>query len=186
MFRLIILAIMLLATAAGADPSTYIASWSGQACTAAVSLAIESTATTGFKLVSWCVTTSNATAAATVGVTVRRTTAASTGGTTLTAEGTGASAVSKLSPDADNFAGIARGTGTLTNGATLDQVSLVAAAGFTGTGAPAPYCRSYQDLSKNGQLPSAPAGVANGLAIVVTSAGAGAGSACSITATFEQ
>src|SRR5438128_5915285 len=56
--------------------ATYIASTSGNATTAAHTLSIEASSTLGFKLMGWCVSTSNATTAAAGTITVQRRTTA--------------------------------------------------------------------------------------------------------------
>lgn len=165
---------------------TYVASVGAQACTAVRRLSIEAGASAGqgFKLQSWCVTISPATANAAVTVTVRRTvTTASSAGTQLTAEGTGATAISKMDPADGNFPGIARMDGTAGGaGATLDQMGIVTAE--LGAGAADPgntlYCKDYS--AGEGKAPTVLNGVTNGISIDYTSPGAGALAACSITA----
>jgi hypothetical protein len=165
---------------------TYIASVSGQATTAAYLLSIESSASTGFRLTKICVGSSGATAAAAVTVTVRRTTTASSGGTALTAEGTGTTAVSKMDSTDSNFGGTARLGGTPgTAGATLDQFAFTVPEIGAGAADPAhipvfctPYCLAGE------KCPTIPSGVANGLSINVSAAGAGGLAAGAISATF--
>jgi len=166
----------------GLTQPAYIAISSGQATTAQYDMSIEASSALGFRLRRWCITTANATAAAAVTVTVQRRTTASTGGTTATAEGTAAPAVSKLNPADANFGGIVRITSTLgTAGAVLDGVSVQV--GETGAGTadppgPPPFCRDYEPAL----APRVVAGTANGLSIVVSAAGAGGISAGSIQA----
>jgi hypothetical protein len=165
---------------------TYIASSGALSCNAANGIAIESSAGTGFKLVSWCANTSEATAGTGINVVVRRATAASSGGTTLTAEGTGTSAISKMDPAAGNFGGVARGGAPTpgTAGATLDQVSFIT--GEIGTGAETTpsytFCRYYGLAGE--QLPTVAAGTANGLSVMLSASGAGGLSFCSVSATI--
>lgn len=164
---------------------TYIASSSALVTTALYSLAIEAGASQGFKLSSFCVGVTNATAAAGVTVSVNRTTAASSGGTALTAEGTGADSISKMDPADASWPGVARRTGTLTLGITLDQMSFQV--GELGAGAADPagnpiFCRQY---GLNGEkMPTIAAGTANGIAIRVSSLGAGGLAFGSISATL--
>jgi hypothetical protein len=165
---------------------TYIASSGALSCNAANGIAIESAAGTGFKLVSWCANTSEATAGTGINVVVRRATAASSGGTTLTAEGTGTSAISKMDPGAANYGGVARG-GALTPGtagATLDQISFIT--GEIGTGAETTpsysFCKYYGVAGE--QMPTVSAGTANGLSIMLSATGAGGLSFCSVSATI--
>lgn len=154
---------------------TYIASVSGQATTAAVVLSIESSAGTGFKLASWCVGITNATAAAGVTVTVQRRTTASSGGTALTAEGTGATSISKMDPADGNFGGIARLGGTPgTAGAVLDQHAFMVGELGAGTAdgvGPTPFCQEYG--TRGDKMPTVLPGVGNGLTINMTAAGTG-------------
>lgn len=165
---------------------TYIASFGAITCNATNVLAIESAAGAGFKLVSWCVTISQATAVAAVNVTVRRETAASSGGTALTAEGTGTTAISKMDPGDGNYGGVARGGAATagTAGATLDQVGF--ALSELGAGAADPpgqiFCRNY---GVNGEkLPTVAAGTANGIALTMGASGAGGLASCSMSATI--
>ncbi len=165
--------------------ATYIASSSGNSCNATNILAIEATAGTGLKLVSWCANTTEATAGTGITVQVRRTTAASSGGTAATAEGTGANTVSKFDPADGNYSGVVRGAApTITAGATLDQVGFTT--GEVGTGAetvPAySFCRTY-GLSGE-KLPTVTSGTANGIAVQVSASGAGGLSFCAISAVF--
>lgn len=166
---------------------TYVASSSALVTTALYSLAIEASAGTGFKLVSFCVGITNATAAAGVTIDVKRTTAASSGGSALTAEGTGADAVSKLDPGDANFTGVARRTGTLTTGATLEQFGAMVGelgAGTADTPGLPIFCRQY---GLNGEkMPTVAAGTANGVAIRVSAPGAGGLAFGSISAVFIQ
>lgn len=151
---------------------TYIASVGAQATTAAILLTIEAGASQGFRLVGWCISTSPATAAAAVTITVRRTTTASSGGTALTADGTGTTAISRLDAADAAYPGIARLNGTPgTAGATLDQIGTVAGLIGSVDSVHAPICKWY-GLGGEKQ-PLVAAGVANGLSINVSSAGAG-------------
>lgn len=162
---------------------TYIAAVSGQATTAAVVLSIESSASTGFKLIRVCVSSSAATAGAAVTVTVQRRSTASSGGTALTAEGTGATTVTKMDPLDANFAGVARLGGTPgTAGAVLDQWSMVVPeVGTIDSQSPPPICKTYGDTGE--KSPVVAAGTANGLSINVSAAGAGGLAGGSISAT---
>jgi hypothetical protein len=191
-FGILLLALMLPVQAlAQASPrQTYIASVAAQATTGAILLSIEASATQGFRLVSWCVGITNATAAAGVTVTVqRRDTGASSGGTALTAEGTGTTVVSKMNPGHPNFPGIARLGGTPgTAAAVLDQQGFQV--GELGAGAadhpgPAPICKSYGQDSGSPN-PIVPAGVINGVSINVSAAGAGGLAFGSISAIVEM
>lgn len=172
----ILFVLLALAVQASAQvmPDTYIASVSGQATTAAYLLSIEAPAGSGFRLQSYCVTSSAATAAAAVTITVRRTTTASSGGTALTNEGTGTTAVSKVPglSQVASFPGIARLNGTPgTAGAVIDQQSIqvpVITAGESD-----PYCFIYGVNLGQMPMPSVPAGTANGISINVSAAGAG-------------
>lgn len=164
---------------------TYIASVSGQACSAAVTLSIESSAGTGFKLAKVCANTTQATAGTGVTVTVQRRTTASSSGTALTAEGTGTTSVSKMDPSDGNYGGVARLGGTPgTGGAVLDQWAYTT--GEIGTGAETQpsytFCKTYGDAGE--KMPTISAGTANGASIVVSSAGAGALAFCSVSATI--
>jgi hypothetical protein len=176
-----------LTTAGNSTRVTYVASSSALVTTALYSLAIEAAAGTGFKLVSFCVGFSNATAAAGITIDVKRTTAASSGGTALTAEGTGADAISKMDPGDANFTGVARRTGTLTTGVTLDQYG--AMVGELGAGAADPtslpiFCKQY---GQNGEkMPVVAAGTTNGIAIRVSAPGAGGLAFGSISAVIIQ
>ena len=171
-----------------APRATYIATVGAQATTGAILLSIESSATQGFRLLGWCVSSSSATAAAAVNVTVRRTTTASASGTQLTAEGTGSTAVSKMYPGHANFPGIARLGGTPgTDGATLDQVGFTVgeiAAGTADPHGPEPICKTYLNTAGI-PVPEVVAGTANGISINVSSAGSGGLASGSITAIVE-
>lgn len=168
---------------------TYIVSVGGQATTAAYILSIESSAATGFKLVQLCVGSSNATAAAAVTVTVARRTTASSGGTALTAEGTGATSVSKVDPSDGNFTGIARLGGTPgAAGPVLDQFGFSVgeiAAGTADTAGPPVFCKSYGGATGE-KPPTVSPGAANGLSINVGAAGSGGLASGSISATIIQ
>lgn len=164
---------------------TYVASASGLATTALYNLTVEAGASQGFKVTQICVSTSNATAAAAVTVTVNRRTTASSGGTVIANEATG-NAVSKMDPADASWAGIVRLTGTLgTIGPTLDSFSMKV--GEIGAGAADPpslpvFCRAY---GRNGEkLPTVAAGVTNGLSVNVSAAGAGGLASGSISIVF--
>jgi hypothetical protein len=160
---------------------TYVASVSGQATTASMVLSIEAPAATGFRLTGYCVVTSNATAAGPVTITVQRRTTASSGGTALTNEGTGATAVSKLVRTSVNFPGIARLGGTPgTAGAVFDQQAIQVGVVTAGPG-PMPVCRFFGVDEE--ALPTVAPGVANGISITVSAAGAGGLAVGMITAT---
>lgn len=151
---------------------SYIASLSGLTAATAHQLSIESSAGTGFKLAWWCIGLSNATAASTIAVVVNRRSTVSTGGTALTAEGTGATAISKMDPAAASFGGIARSDGTLgTIGPSTDQVNLEIGIIATGAGSERPFCQFYGQGGM--QMPAVAAGVANGISISVPTLGAG-------------
>lgn len=164
---------------------TYIASVSGLATTALYNLTIEAGASQGFKVSEICISTSNATAAAAVTVTVNRRTTASSGGTVIANEATG-NAVSKMDPADASWAGIVRLTGTLgTIGATLDSFSFKVGEVGAGT-ADVPsipvFCRTY---GRSGEkLPTVVAGVTNGISVNVSAAGAGGLASGSIIVTF--
>ena len=165
---------------------TYIASASALTTTALYGLAVESGSSQGFKLVQWCVGVTSATAAAGVTVTVRRTTAASSGGTVATAEGTGTVAVSKFDPADGNYPGVARGGAiSTTNGATLDQLSFMVGeigAGTADAHGIIPICKMYGGAT--GEKPiTVVSGTANGIAITVSSLGAGGLAFGSVSAT---
>lgn len=164
---------------------TYIATATGLVTTALFNLSIEAPAATGYKLASWCVGVSNATAAAAVSVTVNRRTTASSVGTLVAAEATATPSVSKLDPAAGNFAGIVRLTSTLgTIGALIDGVSFAVGelgAGTADTGT-FPFCRTYGE--GGAQMPIVLSGVTNGLSINVSAPGAGGLASGSITAVF--
>lgn len=162
-------------TEAKSSKATYIASSSALATTAAYNLSIEAGASQGFRLSGFCVSISNATAAAAVTVSVNRRTTASAAGTQLTNEGTGADSISKMDPADASFPGIARRTATLgTIGATLFQTGFMV--GELGAGAAdppseKPFC--YYFGHHGGKLPVIQAGTTNGVSITVTAPGAG-------------
>lgn len=144
-------------------------------------LHIESSAGTGFKIVEWCVSVSNATAASSVSVIVNRRTTASSGGTALTNNGSGNTAITSFD-GASSYGGIARLDGTAgTLGATLDQQQFQIGIIATGAGTDAPFCKRYGDSGE--QLPTVLAGVTNGISISVPALGVGS-LATSITATI--
>lgn len=166
--------------------ATYIASIGALSCNAANGIAIESSAGTGFKLVGWCANVSAATAGAGINVVVRRSTAVSSGGSTLTAEGTGTTSISKMDPGDSNFGGVARG-GALTPGtagATLDQIGFNTGELGTGTETQPSYtfCRLYGQAGE--KLPTVSAGTTNGLSIMLSATGAGGLSTCAVSATI--
>lgn len=162
--------------------TTYTASLSALTAATAHTMSIESSAGTGFKLVQWCVSLSNATAASSVAVTMNRRSTASTGGTLVTAEATGAQSVAKMDPTAGSYGGIVRLDGTLgTIGATLDQQQIQVGIIATGAGTERPFCKIYG--SQGEQMPTVAAGVASGLTISVPTLGAGS-LATSISATI--
>lgn len=167
---------------------TYMATVGAQVTTAAILLSVESSAGTGFKLASWCVSFSNATAAAVVNVTVQRRTTASTGGTALTAEGTGTTAISKFDPADGNYGGVARLGGTPgTAGAMLDQAGFFIGELGAGTADPAgqgTFCKRYGTDGE--KMPIVAAGVANGLSISLSTHGAGALADGAISAVIIQ
>lgn len=170
----------------GSTRPTYIASIGALSCNAANGIAIESSAGTGFKLVSWCANVSAATAGAGINVVVRRSTAVSSGGSTLTAEGTSTTSISKMDPGDSNFGGVARG-GALTPGtagATLDQVGFNTGELGTGTETQPSYtfCREYGKAGE--KMPTVSAGTTNGLSIMLTATGAGGLSTCAVSATI--
>lgn len=159
---------------------TYSVSMGAQATTAAMTLSIESSAGTGFKLVNFCVSTSNATAAAKVDIVVQRRTTASSGGVACTNEfttvgGTGC-AISKHDPADANFGGVGRNAGTPgTAGAVLGQwgftVGEIGAGAADGAG-PVSWC--MDDIAGRGfKAFVVQAGTGNGLTISVSAAGAG-------------
>lgn len=166
--------------------ATYIASAGGLVTTALYSMQIESEVSRGFKISKICIGTSTATAAALQTVTVRRSTAAGSGGTTVTAEGTGALAVSQLVPGTGNWGGRTVHTGTAgTAGALLDTWGWTVpelGAGVADPAGLAVLCRTYGDNGE--QMPAVSSGTANGVSIAVTAAGAGGLAAGSISVTF--
>lgn len=150
---------------------TFQAVTTGNTAATAHALYIESAAGTGFKLVSWCIGLSNATAASSVNVIINRRTTASTGGTVLTNNGTGNTAITSFD-GVSSYGGIARLDGTAgTLGATIEahqvQIGIIA----TGAGGSIPFCKVYGTQGE--QMPVVPAGVNNGISISVPSLGAG-------------
>lgn len=166
--------------------TTYVATSSALTTTALYSMQIEAGSSIGFKLSSFCVGVTNATAAAGVTIAINRRSTASSGGTQLTAEGTGADAISKMDPAAANYPGIARRTPTLgTVGPTLFQTSFQIGELGAGT-ADAPgqpvFCKQFGENGE--QLPTVVAGTTNGLSITVSSLGTGGLAFGSISATL--
>jgi hypothetical protein len=166
------LLILLLGSQAHAQQATgeYIASVRDQATTAVIYVNVEASASRRLRVTRVCVNSSPATAAAGVTVVIqRRTTAASSGGTVLTAEGTGATSVTKLNPNTENFPGVARLGGTPgTAGATVDNWAFSVPEIGAGTADPAwtaPICRDYNLVI--------PSGVTNGITVNMSAAGAG-------------
>lgn len=152
---------------------TYYATVSGATTTAAWNLACESSASVGFKVSQICITVpGGATAAAGPIVwALRRSTAAGSGGTAVTADGTGAQAVSRADQTSGTWPGTCRGLASTlgTAGATIDQGTFTQSAGVNLN--EKVYCRTY---GLNGeQLPTVPAGTANGIYVTVAAAGAG-------------
>lgn len=163
---------------------TYYVTATGLATTAAYNLSIEAAAGTGFKLINWCVGTSNATAAALVTVNVNRRTTASSAGTAATSEATTSPSVSKADSGDANFTGVARVTSTLgTIGALLDGVGFQVGT-IAGGNALTPFCRSYTGEGAKALL--VPAGVTNGISITVTAPGAGGLASGSISAVIIE
>lgn len=161
--------------------STFNAITAANTAATAHALHIESSAGTGFKLVQWCISVSNATAASSVNVIVNRRTTASTGGTALTNNGTGNTAITSFD-EASSYGGIARLDGTAgTLGATLDQQQFQIGIIATGAGTDTPFCKRYGMSGE--QLPTVLAGVSNGISISVPTLGAGS-LATSINATI--
>lgn len=166
---------------------TYRCTATGLVTTALYSMQINAGVSLGFKLAKICVGTSAATAAALQTVTIQRRTTAASGGTAATAEGTASPAVSKMDPSAANFSGICTQTPTLgTAGAVLDGYGWTVpeiGAGAADHGTGFAQCYEYGDDGAR-QMPTVAAGVANGISITVSAAGAGGLAAGSITATF--
>lgn len=169
---------------------TFAAIISGATTTAAWNLQVESSASAGFKVIEICVSyPMGATAAGTIiTTTVSRRTTASTGGTALTNNGTGTTAVTDLSGNAVAYGGLARGmAATLgTVGATLDQWAyrqsvLGATTGIEPIGV---VCRQYGSAQGGGQAITVPAGVTNGVSVLVSAGGAGSVAVGSIRMTF--
>jgi len=134
-------------------------------------LTIESSATTGFRLVRWCLTASAADTADAINVNVSRRIVASTGGVLGTSEGTASPAISKADPAAPDYGGIIRcgrcGGSTMPTAPTGARVDLVrgqfgeVGAGTADYPATQAYCVRYADP----HALRVPAGTANGLAI---------------------
>jgi hypothetical protein len=152
---------------------TYYATVSGATTTATWNLACESGASLGFKVSQICITVpGGATGAAGPLVwALRRSTAAGSGGTALAADGTGTTSVSRADTVSGTFPGTCRGLASTlgTAGATIDQGSWNESAGVNLN--TITICKQY---GLNGeQLPTVPAGAANGIYITVAAAGAG-------------
>ena len=155
--------------------ATYTCVGTGLATTATYSMQLDAEASLGYKLLRVCVSSSNATAAAAVTVSIQRRTTASTGGTTASAEATTSPAVSKHNPSSNNWGGRCAVTPTLgTGGAYLDGWGQFI--GELGAGAADPpgvvtVCRSYGENSD--QAIRVAAGTTNGVSVSVGSSGAG-------------
>lgn len=166
--------------------ATYTCSAGGLATTAAYALSLESEVSRGYRIARICVGSSVATAAALQTITVRRTTTASSGGSAVTAEGTGTSSIAQHVPGTGNWGGVCRITGTAgTAGALLDtwgQTVGELGAGAADPGSPPVFCKTYGDAGE--QMPTVASGVANGVDVRVTAAGAGGLAAGSISITF--
>lgn len=168
------------------DSATYICSASGLTATALYSMQLDGEVSRGFRVQRICVGIPNATAAAVVTVTVNRRSTASTGGTAATQEGTASPSVSKMDPADGNWTGRCAQTPTLgTIGALLDswsyQIGELGAGTADVPGGQA-YCKFYGDESE--KAPVVVAGTTNGLSVSVSSPGAGALAAGSISITF--
>jgi hypothetical protein len=168
------------------DRTTYTCSAGGLATTSAYALAIEAEVARGFHISRICVGTSAATAAALQTLTVRRTTTASSGGTIVTAEGTGTSGVAQLVPGSGNWSGVCRLTGTAgTAGALMDIHGWTVGEIAAGTADPGTTATNCFEYGLNGsQMPYVASGVANGVDVRVTAAGAGGLASGSISITF--
>jgi hypothetical protein len=166
--------------------ATYTCSAGGLATTAAYALSLESEVSRGFHISRICVGTSAATAAALQTLTVRRETAASSGGTAVTAEGTGTSGVSQHVPGTGNWSGVCRITGTAgTAGALLDTHGWTVGEIAAGTVDPGQTPVTCFEYGLNGsQMPYVASGVANGVDVRVTAAGAGGLASGSVSITF--
>lgn len=166
------------------DRPTYMASATGLVTTAAYSMQLEAEVSRGFHLARVCVGTSNATAAALQTLTIRRTTAAGSGGTVLTAEGTAAVGISQMVPGTGNWGGRSVHTGTAgTAGALIDSQGWMVGELAAGTADPPGQGVQCWDYGLSGaQMPYVASGVANGITINVTAAGAGALASGSISA----
>ena len=145
------------------------------ATTALFNLTVEAGASVGYKLAGWCVTISNATAAAAVTVDVVRRSSASSGGTLCVVDTNTTCSISTIDPGNTGFQGIARTTSTLGAGqGVLDSVGFQI--GETGAGTTDPpgfpvYCRYYGLQGE--KMPTVAAGTANGISINVGSSGLG-------------
>jgi hypothetical protein len=153
--------------------ATYVATVSGATTTAAWNIACEGSASLGMKISQFCVTVpGGATAAAGPLLwTLRRTTTAGSGGTALGADAATTTAVTRMDNGSGGFPGTCRGLASTTGtaGATIDQGSWNQSAGVNL--ATITFCKNY---GMNGdQLPTIPAGVANGFILAVGAAGAG-------------
>jgi len=167
--------------------ATYTCTATGLTSTAIYSLNLQAEAARGFKIQKICVSANSpATAAAAVNVTVQRRTTAATVGTLAAQEGTASPSVSKHDPADGNWTGECRVTPTLgTAGAVLDGWSQTVGelgAGLADPGSGTPFCKTYGDESE--KAPAVLAGTANGASVLVSSVGAGALAAGSITITF--
>ena len=165
--------------------ASYTCSAGGLTSTALYNMSVESSAGTGFKLMRWCVGIPNATAAAAVTVTLQRRTTASTTGTLCTSEGTVANcSVSKHDPADGNYGGICRVTSTLgTAGAILDQQGQQIGELAAGTADPpgqTMVCKTYGNGSDEKPIVVL-SGITNGISLNVSSPGAGALAAGSIS-----
>lgn len=166
--------------------ATYQCSASGLVTTAAYTMQLDSEAGRGFKIQKICVGGSAATAAALQTIVVQRRTTASTGGTAATSEGTATPSVSRFDPNDAAWTGRCAVTPTLgTAGAILDQWGQTVpeiGAGAADPGSQPVFCKQYGNESE--KAPTNLAGVANGISVSVSAAGAGGLAAGSITILF--
>lgn len=165
--------------------ATYTCSATGLVTTALYSMQLAAEVSRGFRISRICVGTSNATASALQTITVSRRTTASSGGTVAGAEATTSPSVSQHVPGTGNWSGVCAVTPTLgTVGAMLDGWGQIVGEVGAGT-ADTPTvvtCKDYGDRGE--QMPSVSAGVANGVSVSVTAAGAGGLASGSISITF--